>query len=141
MLYVGFISALVAIFPSVLLKMLGNQDESLVASVKSAIVPFAVGVSLDAMRYCLLQELTAVRYVNKPTAASIFGLGLGILLSWYLSGRGAFGIGSGYAIGMAFSVLLLAYQWWSNVAQTEKLSAHFIRVSRAASQSKPLLAV
>lgn len=103
-----------AIYPSVLMRVIGTQNESIEVILRHLAPIMFTACILNAARFNLLQQLRVLEDAKTSTLISsnclLLGLGLAALLG-LKSKMGVYGIATGYATGISLATVLLFYRW------------------------------
>jgi MATE family multidrug resistance protein len=112
------IPLIISIDPSLLMKIMGKDSESLLQILRYFIPIISVGCIADAARYNILQQLRALGDTQSSAYISSIVLNLGLGASAALSlgtSMGIYGVATGYSASNVLATAALFYRWTSQI--------------------------
>ena len=117
---------LFSIFPTFLMNLLGNHNETVQKIAKIVIPIISLGTIFDALRVALLQQLRAVKNLLWSAVISVASLWLGGVLAFILgpgTNLGIKGVVAGFAGGMGVAFFSL-FALWSHQIQPRVIASN-----------------
>ena len=118
LIYTTPIPLILAIYPNILMNVLGEQNESTQQILHYLAPIIFIGTIVDAARFNLLQQLRILGDVKGSSIVSSTFLALGMSTAAFLGLKtklGIYGVAAGYTGGILFATSAVLYRWLNRI--------------------------